>query len=57
MFKTSVNFTVKMIIENVTKKEGDECKEWAVTEAVERGGGVWDQVWMLYLPVLLDLIF
>lgn len=44
MFNTSVNFTVKMIIERVLNKDGDDCKEWAVTEAVERGAGKWDKV-------------
>ena len=52
MFKTSVNFSVKMIIENVIKKEGDECKEWAITEAVERGAGVWDKVSEIHFPLL-----
>ena len=44
MFKCSVNFTVKMVIENVIHKEGDDCKGWAVTEAVERGAGEWNKV-------------
>ncbi|KAK3709995.1 hypothetical protein LTR37_010614 [Vermiconidia calcicola] len=43
MFQVSVNFTIKMLIENVLKKGGDDCKGWAATEAVERGGGIWDK--------------
>ena len=41
MFKVSANFTVKMVIENVLRKTGDDCKAWAATEAVELGGGNW----------------
>jgi hypothetical protein len=44
MFKVSVNFTVKMVIENVLRKTGDDCKGWAATEAVELGGGNWAKV-------------
>lgn len=44
MFKVSVNFTVKMVIENVLRKVGDDCKGWAITEAVELGGGAWAKV-------------
>ena len=44
MFKVSVNFTVKMVIENVLRAEGDACKGWAATEAVEMGGGKWAKV-------------
>ncbi|KAK5168614.1 uncharacterized protein LTR77_005923 [Saxophila tyrrhenica] len=43
MFKVSVNFTVKMIIENVLRTAGDSCNAWAVSEAYERGGGGWDK--------------
>ena len=44
MFKVSVNFTVKMVIENVLRAEGDACKGWAATEAIEIGGGQWAKV-------------
>ena len=44
IFKVSVNFTVKMVIEQTLKKSGDDCKGWAATEAVERGDGQWDKV-------------
>ena len=44
MFKVSVNFTVKMIIEHTIQKGGDDCKGWAATEVVERGAGIWDKV-------------
>lgn len=44
MFTCSVNFTVKMVIENVLKREGDDCKGWAATEVVELGGGDWAKV-------------
>ena len=50
MFKVSVNFTVKMVIERTLKKEGDDCKGWAVSEAVERGDGQWDKVRTSELP-------
>jgi hypothetical protein len=44
MFRVSINFTVKMIIENILKKKGDDCKGWAATEVIERGGGGWEKV-------------
>ena len=44
MFKVSVNFTVKMVIQQTINKTGEDCKDWAVTEAVERGDGQWDKV-------------
>jgi hypothetical protein len=44
IFKVSVYFTVKMVIENVLREEGDACKGWAATEAVELGGGKWAKV-------------
>ena len=50
MFKVSVNFTVKMVIERTLKKEGDDCKGWAASEAVERGDGQWDKVRTSHLP-------
>ena len=50
MFKVSVNFTVKMVIENVLREEGDACKGWAATEAVELGGGKWSKVsWLTFV--------
>lgn len=44
MFKTPTSFTPKLIIEKVLRKAGDECNGWAVTEAHERGDGVWAKV-------------
>ncbi len=44
MFKVSVNFTPRMIIENVLRTVDNSCKAWAVTEAIERGAGGWDKV-------------
>lgn len=44
IFKVSVNFTVKMVIEQTLKKSGDDCEGWAATEAVERGDGQWEKV-------------
>ena len=43
-FKVSVNFTVKMVIENVIQKDGEGCKSWAITEAIEDGDGTWRKV-------------
>ena len=42
MFKVSVNFTPIMVIEKVMR--GKDCTGWAITEAFERGDGVWDKV-------------
>lgn len=53
MFKVSVNFTVKMIIENISHKGGDDLKEWAVTEVCERGGGIWLKVGEVELELIL----
>ena len=56
MFKVSVNFTVKMVIENVRRTtESDACKGWAVTEAVEIGGGNWAKV-ISILPEVVNCI-
>ena len=44
MFKISVNFTVKMIIERVLNKGEEGCRGWCTTEVVERGTGKWDKV-------------
>lgn len=44
MFKTPTTFTPKLIIEKVLCKSGDDCKGWVVTEAHERGDGVWLKV-------------
>ncbi|KXT00850.1 hypothetical protein AC578_966 [Pseudocercospora eumusae] len=43
MFKVATSFRVKTVIERILKKteEQEECKDWAVTEVVEGGCGVW----------------
>lgn len=46
MFHARVSLTVKMVIQNVlaASKEPLDPKEWAATEAIERGGGEWEKV-------------
>lgn len=45
MFKVSVRFSVRMVIENVLRTvDEDTCKAWAVTEVIEKGSGGWDKV-------------
>ena len=56
IFKVSVNFTVKMVIENVLRKDGDACKGWAATEAVEIGGGKWAKVCSFMLEGLENVL-
>ena len=53
MFKTPTSFTPRLIIEKVLRKEGDDCKGWAVTEVHERGDGVWAKV--SRIPVTLPV--
>lgn len=55
VFKVSVHFTVKMVVENVLRKSRDAdvlevCKGWAVTETVEGGNGTWEKVSRLLIP-------
>jgi hypothetical protein len=58
MFKVSIAFTVKNVVERVTRKQaGDECKGWAATEVVERGGGGWEKVSGVAVLCLLCLSF
>jgi hypothetical protein len=49
MFKVSVNFTVRMVIENVLRGKGGDAKEWAVSEVFEHGCGGWYKV-SIHIP-------
>jgi hypothetical protein len=44
MFKVSVNFTVRMVIENVLRGKGGDSKDWVVSEVFEHGCGGWYKV-------------
>lgn len=48
MFKVSINFTIRMVIEETLKKSADDCGDWAVTETVEDGDGNWLKVGTLF---------
>lgn len=50
IFKVATGFTVRNVVEKVLKKAGaEDCAAWAVSEVVERGGGVWAKVsWLFF---------
>lgn len=44
VFKIPIIMSVGELIENLMGKEGDGCKDWAVTEVTEKGDGVFLKV-------------
>lgn len=48
MFKVATSFCVKGVVENVLKIEKGKGEGWAVTEVVERGGGEWVKVSLIF---------
>lgn len=41
--------TVAELIEQLTGREGDKCKGWALTEVTEKGDGCFDKVSVAFL--------